>query len=398
MNSTILVSSLSSSRFAPHSRLHALAAGRPRRLSSNILRQIFWYCVAGSHGELDPTKAPLLLRGVSDTWKTVADSTPSLWSSIALTPPQFIPANVQVVKEWFERSGATAPLEITIRAPEHPTHFLLLAMLAECMPYSRRWTYVNLHIPVDYLPIMLCNSDVPLPSLEGLTLSIDGQPHFAITSAPRLRCVTLTVQPPLSQPQGRILHLAWNQITYLNIHTVAGTIEAIWDIFLQCPQLLTLIVSATNNPSIPRIPFHRHRLFRSKLRHLSLSVNTRAGVIGYFLDGLFLPDLQELHLYFTDINDEPCTWPGEAIIGLRDRCLAPLVKVVVTGKVVTEPDLVDFVRKMKYLEQLTISYGTRSLITGVVAAFMPRDWITAERLRAAYRTELQTARLYGRVV
>lgn len=398
MNATIILISHLPKQFTQHSRAHAVAAGGIRQLPSDTLRKIFLYCLAGSHGELNPAKAPLLLRIVSSTWKTIADSTPSLWSSIVLTPPQFIPANVRVVKEWFERSGTTSPLEVTIHAPEHPTKFLLLAMLAEFMPYSHRWKYLNLRIPVDYLPIMLSNSDVPLPSLEGITLGIDAQPHFVLTPAPHLRYVTLAVQPPLSQPKAGIMYLAWRQIVYLNIRTIAGTIEDIWDIILQCPQLLTLVVSATNNPSIPRIPYHRHRLFRSKLRHLTLSVNTRAGVIGYFLDGLFLPDLQEFYLYFTDLDDEPCMWPGKAMVALRDRCLAPLVKVAVIGKVITEPDLIDFVRRMKYLEQLTICYGTRSLITAAVAALIPHDWIAAERLRMAYRAELQTAKFYGRMV
>lgn len=375
------------------------SANQPHRLPLETLRQIFMYCMAGNYGDLDPAKPPLLLRRVSHTWQALADSIPSLWSSIAVTPSQFIPANVSVVKEWLGRSSSTSPLNLALHAPPHPDRSLLLAILAEFMPYCRRWKCLGLHIPVEYLPVILKNPAVPLPSLESLGLSIDSQPRFTInSSAIRLRSITLTIRPPLFQPQGNLFDLAWNQITYLNIRTIAETIEAIWGVFLNCPQLLTLIVSATNNPSIPRIPFHPGRLCRSKLRYLTMSVNAPVGVVGYFLDGLYLPDLQELSLHFTALNDNPCIWPGVAIVSLRDRCIPPLVKVTVTGKVVPEAELIHFIRRMKYLEQLTIDYGARGLVTPAAAALLSQTGVTAEQRRAAYQAELEAARFHGRTV
>jgi hypothetical protein len=387
------------SRGAPVWGNNGTSAKQIHQLPLETLREIFMYCMMGSTGDLDSAKVPLLFRRVSHTWQALADSIPGLWSSIVLTPSQFLPNNVQVVKEWLERSGTTKPLSVTLHAPPSPDRSLFLAILAELTPYCRRWKRLCLHVPVQYLPYVLSNSNVPLPSLEYLLLCVNVQPRLIIdSSATRLHSVHLVVYPPLLQPQANIFYLAWRQITFLNIQIVAGTMEAIWDIFLQCPQLLKLIVSATNNASIPRIPFHRGHLLHSNLQHLTVSVNARAGVIGYFLDGLFLPDLRELCLHFIDLADEPCVWPGDAIISLRDRCLPPLLKVAIAGKVIDEADLVDFIRRMKYLQHLSVSYGPQSLVTPAARALVSQNNISIKDCRMAYDAEVETARLHGTAV
>jgi len=121
-------------------------------------------------------------------------------------------------------------------------------------------------------------------------------------------------------------------------------------------------------------------------------------IISHFLDGLFMPYFQELRLYFIDTHNEPWLWPKMAILELRERCLPPFARFSLAGKLVSEADLVDFIWRMKYLEQLVVMYGTQDLVTPAARALMPQDNIAVAEQRVAYGVELETARSYERVV
>jgi hypothetical protein len=64
----------------------ALPVTRSGLLPAETWREIFLNCMVGSVGDLDPANAPLLLRRVCAAWRVIADSTPGLWTSIAVTP------------------------------------------------------------------------------------------------------------------------------------------------------------------------------------------------------------------------------------------------------------------------------------------------------------------------
>jgi hypothetical protein len=332
------------------------------------------YCMAGSIGDLDPSKAPLVLRRVSPVWKAIADSMPRLWSMITVTPPQLLLPNVQVIREWLERSGRTC-LDISIHAPvSFPDYNLVAAILAEFMPSCRRWQHLALFVPVEFLPMLLSNPSAPLPALESLKLAMDQQPHFTIDrSAARLRSVSLLALSSLGFLNGSDLNLAWDKVTHLDIKTTTGAIDVIWDIFFQCPNLFSLTIIAANNPYIPKIPFRRGRVFHSNIRQLTMYVSAHPAVIGYFLDGLYLPLLQELRLCFTDLGYEPYLWPKMAILDLRERCRPPLSKVAIAGKTIFEADFVDFVQRMKHLDELDVAHETHDLVTHVVRDVVPPD-------------------------
>ena len=378
---------------------HPVVPFRP--LPAETLREIFLYCMVGSISDLDPSNAPLVLRGVSRAWKTVADSTPCLWSTITVTPPQILLSNVQVIREWLQRAGPTSTLNISVHVlPDFPNLNLLTGILAEFMPSSRRWQHLDLSIPVGFLPLLLSNPGASLPALESLQLTLDHQPHLVIDrSATRLRSISfkLSTLSPLNQLNGGRLDLAWHQITHLNIRTVTSTINAIWDIFLQCPRLLSLIITVSDNSSIRKMPPPRDHLFRSNIRQLTIVVNTHPVVIGHFIGRLYLPRLQELQLRFADPASEPYLWPRMAILDLRERCLPPLTSVAVAGKWICEADLVDFVRKMRHLEQLDVTYGSVNLVTRTVRNLLPRDDDDIMQRRAAYWDEVYDANFFGKV-
>jgi len=352
-----------------------------------LVREIMKLTMQGHVGDLDPTQPPLAFLKVCRTWKTIAESIPSLWSGIAITPPHFLRANLPVVKKWLRRSGSTR-LQVGIYAPLTIRPALLNEMIAVFLPTSHRWECLNLGIPVHSLQVLL---NAPLPSLETLIVSLNIQPIIAVSpTATRLRNVHLSVYPPLITPDGGLLYLGWNHITHLVITSVAGTIEDIWNIFPRCPCLVSLNVMASNNHATPFIPYFPHRPFYSnRLTQLIVSTNSRPGVIGYFLDGLYLPALQDLQLRFTDRVYDTHAWPRAAILDLRRRALPLLSMLCVRGKTIAEEDLCGFVLEMKYLERLDVNDGTNDLVTQAVLNLLPQDEAAVRRQREAHRQELR---------
>jgi hypothetical protein len=286
-------------------------------------------------------------------------------------------------------------LRITILAPINVDYNVLNAMLATFIPTSDRWQYLNLGIPNTSLSMLLSNANAPLPSLERLTMVMTTQPIIALSpTATRLRRVRLNVHPPMGTPHGGLLNLAWSQITYLEITAVAGNIEVIWSIFTQCPRLQSLTVVAPNNHATPYIPFYPHHVFHSNLCQLVVFTSSRPGVIGYLLDGLYLPCLQDLQLHFTDHVYDTHIWPKAEILSLRSRALPPLTMLSVMGKTISEADLCDFVPRMKYLEVLAVNDGFTNLVTQAVRDLLPQDSADIQQLRIAYFQELV---LHGRL-
>jgi hypothetical protein len=358
------------------------------------LREIFLHCIAGGTVDLDPVSAPLLLRDVSSAWRDIADSTPGLWNTISVTPEQVQLSNVKVLKEWVARSGITSLLDISFHAPlDCPNPYLLAAMLAELMPTSHRWRNVSLSLPVAFLPMLLSNSSAPLPALESLELIMDEQPQFTIDStAIHLRSVSLVALPPLAAlPKEEHFDLMWEQITHLNIQTAIGTLDSVWDVIFQCPQLLSLVVAAPNTVSSTpqKYPFNARNLFHSGLQQLTMSINAHPDVVSHFLDGLYLHNLRELQLIFTDLAGAVTSWPKAVILDLRKRCLPPLARIAIAGKVIPQGDLVHFVREMRHLEQLEVICGMRDFVTPPVRALLPQDNAAVLQRRSDYLEEVR---------
>ncbi|KAJ6585373.1 hypothetical protein B0H19DRAFT_926533, partial [Mycena capillaripes] len=53
-----------------------------RRISRDVLLEIFFSCLPEHNALIDPAEVPMLLGHICRHWRSVAYSTPSLWSSI----------------------------------------------------------------------------------------------------------------------------------------------------------------------------------------------------------------------------------------------------------------------------------------------------------------------------
>ncbi|KAJ7845416.1 hypothetical protein B0H14DRAFT_2203316, partial [Mycena olivaceomarginata] len=90
-----------------------------RQLPVDIIREIFIACIPTDQNPVMSVKmAPLLLSRICSGWRTIALSTPRLWSSIHVPEPHAkLPQYVrdgclQLMKTWLTRSGGL-PLSIS---------------------------------------------------------------------------------------------------------------------------------------------------------------------------------------------------------------------------------------------------------------------------------------------
>lgn len=361
---------------------------------AELLREIMLLSVAGETGLLDRRKPPLLLREVSPAWKAHADSIQDLWTTISVTAPYFNRQNLKVVRDWLSRSGSTKPLNITLSPPTPDTDLHLLHdFQALLLTTSRRWAQLNLLVPTRTLPFMLSNPNAPLPALEALSLTLESQPHLVLSpTATRLRTVCLTVFPGLTTPSPIFCNLNWQQITQLDLRTVLGTVDFVWDVLVYCPNLRGLQITAMANINPPSAPFNPIRRLSLKLEHLSMYVNARPGYIGYFLDGLHLPRLHSLTLVFAPNRiREETVWPLEAILALYDVSLPPLTNFFLYGKAVSERRLIELVSRIRRLRELIVCDGTFDYVTDPVKILLPRDEIDFAYRVAEWQREKKAA-------
>ncbi|KAJ7755544.1 hypothetical protein B0H16DRAFT_1521099 [Mycena metata] len=87
-----------------------------RRLPGDVLREIFVSSLPSTHNAIIADReAPLLLCHVCAGWRSIALTTPRLWSSLHVVVPNqsHLQNVVSLVKQWLVRSGVL-PLSLSI--------------------------------------------------------------------------------------------------------------------------------------------------------------------------------------------------------------------------------------------------------------------------------------------
>ncbi|KIM41450.1 hypothetical protein M413DRAFT_27799 [Hebeloma cylindrosporum] len=159
-----------------------------RRLLPDILREIFNHCVDQTYPNLSATGAPMLLTRISSLWRSVALSSPRIWTRLHIPLPgdprfssdfwesndrglelrrrrhifsKTLEVQCQAVKEWLDRSGSL-PLSLSI---SYPSGYLQTAtqhgvdgageeedeidpLFGIIQPFAPRWRHLHLSIPL----------------------------------------------------------------------------------------------------------------------------------------------------------------------------------------------------------------------------------------------------------
>jgi hypothetical protein len=164
-----------------------------RRLPSELLGEIFRYCLPQNYDEKSAHKAVMLPSHVCKHWRDVALSTPTLWTNIVLrVTDETFESRVALVTAWFSRSG-DLPLSFTLDVDGREN---VLPILAFLLQYCHRWQHIKLSVPSDTLRCLEAAKG-HLQHLE--TLLIDGMygvTHYSVEHifelAPRLRTASLS--------------------------------------------------------------------------------------------------------------------------------------------------------------------------------------------------------------
>jgi hypothetical protein len=277
------------------------------RLPHEILGVIFTYCLPkGQHHLPHIADAPLLLCRVSNTWRTVAISTPHLWTSLMLVlPPKATLEAFSVgASAWLSRSGA---LPLTIRMDAHPIFPLPSDFFDVFTPFFPRWHNIKLHIPSTSLAYLF--------------------------RYPR----------------------AWSQLTAFTLSSDASLQDCI-TILTLCPNLQACrflrILETSGSPIVAPLGTIR-------LAHLdSLKIYGREDLY-IVLDCLETPRLRDLDLTFY----WPQPWQQARMLGLFERSLCPLERLVIEGLDIPERDLVDCTRRLPHLRALEALLSGENLVT-----------------------------------
>ena len=252
-----------------------------------ILGEIFIACLP-SHPGPNRNEAPLLVCRICSGWRTVALSTPELWSFIYITHRKQR-LNEEMLSAWLTRSG-DCPLSIDLRL-FRTAH---IGTMTSLIPYSHRWRNLELAM-VDIKPFL--DAEISsLLSLQSLTLGPLGNEDNIIElsplleSASRLRSIDWHCQTDI-----RILNLPWTQLSRLHHHGRLCVPEWL-GILVLCPQLVDVHLGAIL-PWNPSLAVPEWRGSPVVLKHLRSFCVTRACDLGWLSENLITPVLQDLELH-----------------------------------------------------------------------------------------------------
>jgi len=180
-------------------------------------------------------RAPLIFGEVSRTWRAIALSMPSLWSSISLEcNNNKIAANISLCDMWLKRSGSL-PLSIhfyrdrifsswgevvTQKNVDHCEDLIEIVL-----PYANRWRFLDLeNLPVSFYDVLHDRLPHYLPMLETLSVSHDSRAESWPTAqstpwaiAPMLRHLYLDDIYAGNITIGEHSTFPWSQLTHIDV-------------------------------------------------------------------------------------------------------------------------------------------------------------------------------------
>lgn len=244
------------------------------------------------------------LRRVCKLWKDIADSIPTIWTTIVILLHHLQLSSHQL-------------LNITIRASvEHDiTSSLVFPILTKIIGCSRQCArlYWMSHPAIPF-PLL---KEVGFTSNRSLNINLD---------APLLEVIRVdmyTAQRPMS------FKFTWRFLTTLDI---SGSLETIHPLLPYCYTVEVLTITAWGNPSMPQITVGSPFPVVLDIRQLMMTVSGNPSMLCQFLDRLVLPNLDCMGLQLMDQDDfvgvaPNCYWTRSKIWAIS------LLGLASTGKI-----------------------------------------------------------------
>ena len=216
-----------------------------------ILREIFYQCLPDDRNPiLSATEAPMLLTRICSIWRSIALTSPLIWSRLHISLPgnpslssgigaplssttigkryqvfsKVMELRCRVVKDWLTRAG-TCPLSISLSYPmgfieavdasveNREAYDVTLPLFQQILSFSHRWKHVELSMPFSIykkLESLISGDSLPLlNSLRGnfplndMSLEDQNPTPVRFLEAPNLRRLSLN-SPQRSQKANQV--------------------------------------------------------------------------------------------------------------------------------------------------------------------------------------------------
>ncbi|KAF5321286.1 hypothetical protein D9619_001312 [Psilocybe cf. subviscida] len=309
-----------------------------RRIPDDIIREILQHVTKDtSHPSPERNSAPLSLARVCSAWRSVALSSPRLWSTLYLRIKDIshhgIKRYYQAVETWFHRAQ-TLPLQLFLyfdfdETPAKPTPFssyIISIFLNAVAPWTSRihrlgigsqdWAGLMQHFAgIDWDLSNLRRLDILGQKNFDPDLIEDGMPlesamkRISIFQKSSLLTTVVAVQE-ISVYLDQLAFIPWRQITSISWHEEQCELPHFSSLTRFCPLLenarLHMDAEYSRSP-LPSPPFSHAHL---KTLELWLKTPDYAGVVDLFTHNIF-PHLEFLHLYIIEANGgRPCITGG----------------------------------------------------------------------------------------
>ncbi|KAF7376676.1 hypothetical protein MSAN_00084600 [Mycena sanguinolenta] len=284
----------------------------PRRLPPDIVREIFVACLPSMYAVTSVREAPLVLCQICSAWRTIALSTPRLWSSLHL-PIDFVLSKKEqrmpAVARWLELSGA-CPISFSLLGegqdwgltqplPEDVTAFSKIVIES-----SNRWCNVEFSHVSETVVLALAGAETPL--LESLKVTAPALflRQLDLFQAPGLRAVAMhTLGPEQLDEIVLDMPLRWDRLTHLNLDSTGPgspsqglSLGNVFILLERCPQLVSfafransLLNQADSISNLISLPFLKSFIvFEPGI--------VEASSIARLFEQLFTPELRQLHV------------------------------------------------------------------------------------------------------
>ena len=358
-----------------------------RRLPPELLQVIFVYCLPlHRNAVMHSSEAPVLLGRVCSEWRRISLSTPEVWSSLHIVPPNVNFSNLksstarfkrkrELVEMWLGRSGA-CPLNISFVwfASDSEDEIKLCASLLEALvPTCGRWRMLDFQVPLKMFKpfIGLTVKDVPL--LEGLSLMdnrtplgidvVDKWPESLVfaESASNLKNFTLT----FFSGGLRLPSIPWHQLTTLylesNISFFFQDSREMLSTFAQCAHLqsCTLKFPLSHTAFIPAFEKLKLPITLPQLQVLCLDGDQHLQNTFHMsntLINLCAPKLRKLEIFGRSGRPEENIAP-EPLVAIRmllERSKCPLEKLTVESMSLLPDEFICCLRLAPTLVELVV--------------------------------------------
>ncbi|KII92012.1 hypothetical protein PLICRDRAFT_457917 [Plicaturopsis crispa FD-325 SS-3] len=216
-----------------------------RGLPPEVLSMIFIHCLP-EDVELRPNvdRAPLLLGSVCRRWRSIALSTPELWSSISVEVTE---GSLPQIQNWIPRSGGL-PTSMALREPgfRGRTRGDVEAFLEAISWSPPRLRELSVRSR-DYVDEVSALQPTPFPDLQKLVLrfytTASTSQVVVFQNSPQLQEVGLELLIPLSR-----VVLPWHLLT--RVHADLAHMEEFIHVLRQSPNLQEY--STSDDKSFPR--------------------------------------------------------------------------------------------------------------------------------------------------